>query len=57
MVFLAVLTILVWKNGYWSILWRAHYTLLTIAVLISVYLGYEYGHTATVMLAIAFGVG
>jgi len=54
---LVVLTVLVWKQGYWSVLWRVHYTLFTIAVLVVVYLGYEFGHTCVVMFAIALGVG
>ena len=36
---------------------EAHYTVLTIAVLIIIYLVYEYGHTVVAMLAIAAGVG
>jgi hypothetical protein len=36
---------------------RVHYTLFTIAVLIGVYLGYKFGHTAVVMFAVASGVG
>lgn len=56
-VVLLVFTVLVWKSGYWSIPWRVHYTLFTIAVLISVYLGYKFGHTAVVMFAVASGVG
>jgi hypothetical protein len=56
-VVLLVFTVLVWKSGYWSIPWRVHYTLFTIAVLIGVYLGYKFGHTAVVMFAVASGVG
>jgi CubicO group peptidase (beta-lactamase class C family) len=54
---LLVFTVLVWKQGCWSVLWRVHYTLFTIAVLVGVYLGYEFGHTSVVMFAIALGVG
>lgn len=54
---LVVLTVFVWKNGYWSIPWRVHYTLFTTAVLIGVYLVYEFGHTAVVLWVISLGVG
>ncbi len=56
-VVLLIFTGLVWKNGYWSILWRTHYTLFTIAMLIGTCVGYKYGHTAVVMFAIASGAG
>ena len=37
-VILAFFTLRAWKNRYWSILGRIHYTLITLAALSSVYL-------------------
>ncbi|MFC2004821.1 serine hydrolase domain-containing protein [Chloroflexota bacterium] len=56
-VVLVVFTVLMWKNRFWSIAWHMHYTLFTIAVLIGIYIVFEFGHTAVVLWVISLGVG